>query len=329
MRFLSGDPKRTMGSVESKIKGLVKSFLTFHFPNELKNVFLFAIPRGGSTWVMELLQTQPGYKIENEPFDLRNKLVRDHTGISEWKELYNSGIEEKIKPYIELKCKGKLLSSTPPIFEPYHRLITHATIFKILHAFEDKINWFRDSFNGKVVFLIRHPIPVSISRGNCPRIDTFIESDYKNHFEKEHLQYAEKIIKNGSMLERVVLSWCFQNYVPLKMIEEDWAVISYEQLVLDPVPVVNYLCKKLNLQKPERIFKRLNIPSESTHLSDSKTQSILKSHDDENRKKYLIEKWRKKIAPEKEDKLMEILKIFNIDAYSSGSSLPDEKYWIH
>ena len=126
MRFLSGDPKRTMGTFEAKIKGFVKPLLTFHYPNDLKNIFLFGTPRGGSTWIMELLQTQPGYKIENEPFDLRNKLVRDYTGITEWSELYKHEAEEKIKPYIELKCRGKLplVQHTPGVGLHYlHRRI--------------------------------------------------------------------------------------------------------------------------------------------------------------------------------------------------------------
>jgi hypothetical protein len=46
--------------------------------------------------------------------------------------------------------------------------------------------------------------------------------------------FAERILQTGTELEVGVLSWCLQNMVPLRDASDDWAIIAYEQLVLDP-----------------------------------------------------------------------------------------------
>jgi len=292
-----------------------------------KNIFIFSTPRSGSTWLMELLATQPGYKYENEPLDIRIPFKRKYLGVDSWTELYNNSAKEKIYNFLELKCKGKL-HYTSQLHQPYFSPIVNAFIFKILHCCEDKINEIAANFNGEIIFLIRHPIPVSLSRKVHPRLNAFIESDFKLNFSEEQLIFSKRIIEEGSNLEKAMLSWCLQNYVPLKSMNKKWTLLTYEQMVLEPEVVINHLKNRLGLSHMERIEKRLSKPSGSTNQSNSATKEVLAGNEIKQRKEYLINKWKKEINSHETEILMEMMNVFGLDIYKGYDALPDKKYWI-
>jgi len=303
------------------------SLLMIYRDTGKKNIFIFSTPRSGSTWLMELLATQPRYKYENEPFDLRIPFIREKLGINDWTEMYNKSSEEKVYQYLEKKCKGKMHSSSP-LSQPFFSPIVNAFVFKILHCCEDRINEIAAKFNGEIIFLIRHPIPVSLSRKVLPRLNAFIESDYKKNLTKEQVIYSQRIIKEGSNIEQAMLSWCLQNYVPLKSMNENWILLTYEQMVIEPEVVINHLKNRLGLSHMERIEKRLSKPSGSTNQSNSATKEVLAGNEIEQRKEYLINKWKKEINSHETENLMEMLSVFGLDIYKDYDALPDKKYWI-
>lgn len=313
------------------LKRALKSVSTRYIPDGRPHIFLFSSPRSGSTWLMELIYTQPGFRWSNEPFNIRKDPIREHLNVNDWHELYDEGAEEKIRPYIEKITNGKL--GDPRIahtrhFSKDYRYLTHRVVFKILHAGEDRMNWFKETFNGRIVLLLRHPIPVSVSRENYPRLMTFINSDYRRFFTREQLDEAKKIAANGDKLQQGVLDWCLQNAVPLQHKTPDWAIVTYEQLVLEPSAVIQHLTEKLDFEHPEYIIKRLEIPSGSTTKSDAQTQSMLQNSQDANTKMWLVEKWRKKVTEEQERQVMSLLELFQIDVYKAGSALPKAPFWI-
>jgi hypothetical protein len=143
------------------------------------------------------------------------------------------------------------------------------------------------------------------------------------------------VIDSGTDMERAILDWCLQNSVALRRAGEDWTIVSYEQLVLDPEPVIETLSKRLALPEPKRMLEHLSRPSYSTKWSDDKTKKVLeeRSHvDDEGSDQklntWLVEKWREKVEPNEERRWMEILDVFELDLYKHGSALPAERFWI-
>ncbi len=54
-----------------RLKNAIKMCASIHIPDGRPNVFLLSLPRSGSTWVAELVATQPGFKWCLEPFNLR------------------------------------------------------------------------------------------------------------------------------------------------------------------------------------------------------------------------------------------------------------------
>lgn len=324
------DHKKTSG-IFKDIKRTISMLSTVHRPDGSPNIFLFSTPRSGSTWLMELIYTQPGFQWCREPFNIRKPAERKHLQMDAWADLYSTASQERIKRYIGGIASGKLRDKEfnyPRPLSRHYRLVTRRTIFKILHAGEDRINWFRDTFNGQIVFLIRHPIPVSLSRNVYPRLEAFVGSDYQRHFTAKQLAIARRLIADGTDFERGILDWCLQNSLPLRQATPDWVIVTYEQLLLDPERVIEYTAARLDLPYPERMMENLARPSGSTVKSDKSTQAILNQARNDDVNLQLVEKWRKRASIKDEKRAMELLGIFDIDAYQTGDLLPAQPLWI-
>jgi hypothetical protein len=57
-----------------RLQLLVKALTNVHRQGPLPNVFLFATPRSGSTWLMEIIASQPGFKYYDEPLNPRREM---------------------------------------------------------------------------------------------------------------------------------------------------------------------------------------------------------------------------------------------------------------
>jgi hypothetical protein len=234
--------------------------------------------------------------------------------------------EPKLRRYFDGFCNGRFhfMDPRPNLRRP--RLVTRRIVFKLLHCGEDRISWFRDTFNGRVVLLLRHPIPVTLSREVYPRLEAFLASDYKRHFTDDQLAYARRVADSGSKLERGVLDWCLQNAVPLAQVEPDWIVVTYEQLLLDPGPAIERFARELDLPDPDTMRRGLNTPSRTVNKSDRETARVLREPDSTRRTMWLLEKWRAKVSGDEEARAMAILHRFGIDAYAEGEVLPTGRF---
>jgi sulfotransferase family protein len=310
------------------IKRTLKSASNIHRPDGRPNVFLYSTPRSGSTWLMELIWSQPSFKTCNQPLYLDSPVVRKHLGISDWNELYSIDATAKLQSYFGRICDGRLGFTNPNPFRAPYRPVTHRIVFKEIHGCGDRINWLRDAFNARVVYLIRHPIAVTISSERWPTLPAFLTSDYRRHFSDDQLVNAERILTSGTELERGVLSWCLQNSVPLGAATDDWAIVSYEQLVLEPHPVIQELTAKLALPNPERMQDRLGVPSVNVQFKSTLETRRLLTVGDSDKRPYLVEKWRKKVSKREEARAMRILEIFGLDVYKDGDVLPAKRVWL-
>jgi len=316
-----------MGLSIGALKQRIKALSNVHLPGKSPNVFLFSMPRSGSTWLMELICSQPGFKYCNEPLDLREPLVAHHLGIDDWGGLYSPEATAKIERYFADLQRGKLGFLNPNPLGRHYRPITHRMVFKMIDGCEGRMNWFRDTFRGRVVYLLRHPIAVSVSREAYPTVAALLESEHQRHFTPRQLDLAHDVLRGGTDLERKMVSWCVQNRVALQEMDPHWAVVSYEQLVVDPVPVIRYLCGQLALPNPEAMMRGLEVPSLVKYKSDRETQRLLEQREADRRRE-LVEKWRKKVSHEEERAAMGLVDRFGIDFYRFGEVLPAERVWI-
>lgn len=310
------------------MKNPVKSLFNVHRPDGSPNVFVFTMPRSGSTWLMELIGTQPGFKTCSEPLNIRLPLVRKYLGATSWSDLHDPELTPRMEEYFRAHIEGRLHFLDPiPTRSNVYRFFSRRIVFKIVHGGEERIGWFRDTFNGRIVYLLRHPIAVSLSRKQSPRLDAYRRSKYRRYFTSDELRLADRIIERGTKIERGVLSWCFEHAVPLRQRSTDWIVLTYEQLVLEPEPVVDLLVTTLELPDRERMVRALPRASNVKGKSDAATQALLE-HEDEASRRKLVTKWRSHVGTREESKCMELLEAFGIHAYRAGDDLPAKNYWI-
>ncbi|MEZ4774710.1 MAG: sulfotransferase domain-containing protein [Bacteroidia bacterium] len=315
------------------VKQFIKHRSTFHTPGQEKNVFLFSTPRSGSTWLTEIIAAQPGFKMVKEPFNLRNPVVAEHLGLNSWEDMFSITSRDKIYQYVQSFLKGKdndLRWKRPAPFSDLWHLRTDRIIFKILFSGEDFIGWFQEKFDGQIVYLLRHPIPVSFSRSKSPRLASFLQSDFRNNLSDEEYGYGMNILNNGNDYEKAVLDWTLQNLMPLRQMRNDWLFISYEQLVLEPEKMVSHMVSKLGFKDPDQMLSRINKASASSHKSAKESQDVLLDPEQiKNSRRWLVEKWKSKISPENEKRTFEILEAFGVDHYQYGDFEMNTKYQIH
>ena len=309
------------------LKHVVKSMSNLHRADGRPNVFLFSTPRSGSTWLMELIWTQPGFKYCNQPLSLFNPLVRKHLGTDRWEALYEAEFTPTLERYFRSICEGRVRFGNPNPLRGHYRPVTHRIVFKEIHGCADRINWFRDTFNARIGYLIRHPIAVAISSDEFPLLDAFLGTGYRDHFSREQLAFAAGIVSSGTHLERGVLSWCLQNSIPLREASADWAVVTYEQLVVDPGPVIDELALKLELPAPNRIREALTVPSVNVKIKSSEETQHLLYETSAERRPDLVDKWRRKVDAEEAARAMQILGVFDLDVYTTDV-FPADWAWI-
>jgi hypothetical protein len=307
---------------------VIKPATTIHRKGAGPDVLLFATPRGGSTWLMELIWSQPGFRACSEPLDLRNPLVRHYLGIDSWSRLYSRGAGEKLGSYFDRLASGRLrIVDSLPVRAKHYRPFSDRTVFKVLHGAEDRIDELASRLGSSVVLLLRHPIPVTLSRRALPRLRAFVESDYHRHFDADQLRLAGEIIEGGTDLERGVVDWCFQNAVPLRQLRPEWVVVTYEQLVMQPEVALAELSRRLGLTAPGRMLERVGEASAVTRKSNRATRLLLRQGDDESRVR-LLDKWREKVTLQEANSAMRILEAFEIDVYRPDSLFPASEYLI-
>jgi hypothetical protein len=173
--------------------------------------------------------------------------------------------------------------------------------------------------------LVRHPVPVSLSRKVFPICDDFLQSDYQSEFTQSQNTLASRVIQHGTHLEKGVLAWCLQFEPFLRGADEKRIsrLISYERCVAETETAISSIEAILKEPFPENIKTRALAPSRVLSKSDSKTQSVLKSKAVGNaRVQHLIARWQEQISDMDKSATQAILDTFKIDLYSACSPLP-------
>jgi hypothetical protein len=203
-------------------------------------------------------------------------------------------------------------------------LISRRIVVKDLRC-HDLMNWFEQRFGFQIIYLVRHPVPTSLSRKSYARLPLFLgNDDYCERFLTPRLRsYANSILENGSDLEKKVLDWCLQNLPPLKFLDRsNWICLHYEDLVLDPTVPIDRLASTLGLAHKDRMLRQARVASRSAFQSDAETRSFLTKGSSGPDRLYLINRWRSRISSDQEKRLRELLVRFDIGLYDPAAELP-------
>ena len=187
------------------------------------------------------------------------------------------------------------------------------------------MNWFEQEFKGQIVYLLRHPIPTSLSRKRYSILPLYLKNDTycKRYLNDSILKYCAALIESRSEFQKKILDWCLQNLAPLKYLDKsNWLILYYEDMVMNPGVTLDTLIQRLQLTGKNQRLKQYNRASVSTTQSDLDTQKFLAKDEPLNDRTYLISKWRSKITEEEEAQAFDILNKFGINIYQFGYDMP-------
>lgn len=315
-------------TVPDSVKYALKAVSNVHRQGSQPNIFLFATPRGGSTWMMEIISSQPGMKYYDEPFNLR----RDNVARTGLFPDYNSLMPEQtsaaeITDYLNALRDGRYPHMNPPPFRSGHRFFTDRIVFKI-HELEHLIGDIAHGCRGQIVYLLRHPIPTTLSRKVFPRLDLFMASPYYDRLIEDaaRLKEIKRIGRTGSHLQRGTVSWCYENVVPLRRPDFDGLFVAYEEMTLNPVRSCDLLLAFLHFRDREAMLGAFGRASSNIAMSPKETQSMMKDSDAQRRRHYLVTKWQAQVSPADAADVTAIMTLFGLDAYSGEAALPHPRY---
>lgn len=316
-------------SLSDKIRSL-KGLTNIHRPGDKPDILIMSTPRSGSTLLLEMFMSQPGMKCCDEPLDLRRSFVPAASQFSEWHDLLpHPEREQKLHNYFTRIRQNRIPFLNVNPANKNWRPFSDRIVFKILHGGEDLFEWFVKSLNVKIVYLLRHPIAVSLSREEFPRLQSLSQHQQRRSaLSIVQKKMADKIADSGSKLERGVLCWCLTNMLALQDRKIPGCLtVTYEELVLNPQPCIDHLALHFDLDAPERMWDVVGSPSGTVRKSDGETQAYFKNASCSN-KAWLVEKWKKRVSKDELNRAITILDAFEIDVYPKCQPLPHAKYLL-
>jgi len=310
------------------------SWTSCYQKNNQKPIFICTSARSGSTWLMQMIAAAEGLRYVDQPLDIRNHHTKKYDLESSWKFLYNSNTnEEALREYIQDLIEGKITLQFPHQFwlDGYD-IVSNRLVFKILFGLP-LLDWLKKNFNAHLIYLIRHPIPTALSRYKYDWPMSYVNQLIQNNenldiFTKSIKSFSQRILKNGSELEKYTLQWCVENYFPLKHIDEqDWLKITYEELVLNTEKLVELMIKELDLKQNDydRMTQMVTKKAKSP-MTHEKTEEFLKTASKEDDRSYLIKKWEDEVTEKQEDDIFDILEKFELNIYEKGKFLPTSEH---
>ncbi len=314
-----------------RIKNAIKSILLIlhrHKKSE-PDIFIFTLPRAGSTLLTEILNTDSHSKTASESFSLNKdnmQVLRKYFDEEFLAERYvdiSGDNLQQIYNYYEALAEGKHWSSYywSDFFSQDHRFNTTRTIFKthkVSYYFDDLMQHFVNDYG---LYLLRHPVSHALSRirkGWTSYINLYAESKkIREILPKEAKLKIEQLTKAGTELEKFIVSWCLENYVFIRSYQEgnlpsNVFPVFYEDLVVAPEKTIMDICDKVKVKYNKKMLNILDVPSSGIVHSTSKTgEQIIAGNRD-----YLVNRWSKEIDSNSKIQIKEILDSFGIKLYS-------------
>lgn len=293
-----------------------------------ESIVIFSEARGGSTWLMEILNALPNNCINWEPLHVAKGVVP---------KKYKFGSRPFIPHEEENKLYSKLFKEILSFSRSTKWSRKHLSILKILKSKFVITKFVRANllipyifenyeFEKPPIFLIRHPIDTCLSA-----INTFVNKRWvcanddipdiiNNNRYKENIHFLSKL---ETRLEISIANWCLNNVPTLNNSDvlNKMTVVFYYDLILDPETQIQYISNNLGLSKKNRDnllsvdYKKPSFSSVPGKLESNPTNQINKNFN------YLssIEK----------DKIQMIFDYFDFKLFDAYSPEPNKQFLLN
>lgn len=312
-------------SIKDKIKAGLGRIAIYRLSK--KPIFIFSNRRGGSTLLMDMIYSQPGIDYISEPLNFWRYHPHyqrlPHPYLSKFISLETSEEKLLLRYFKDLLAGHCRLRNQWNIFNWDYSFHVNRLVVKLLSG-KALIDWFFNNFDIEIIYLIRHPIPVSLSIIKCGwgnTADAFLENNYfrKSFLDGDKEVFCRDILTSGSSLERYVLEWCLENLYPLSVYRQrPWLILTYEELVLRPHQLSELICSRFDLPNPKRMYETVLRP---TKTSWRESRNSIRMEGPGQR----AIQWSTQVDKRELNQIKNIFHVFELKAYSAYNPFPSDE----
>ncbi len=279
------------------------------------SIFIFSEPRGGSTWLMEIISNIPNTATIFEPFHSHYGALEAYT----WGEHFYPGSNwEAGKKGIDQILLANKLDSYQLERAPWYKLLNAKQyIFKCVMG-TSILPWIAEEykFRYKPLYILRHPLSVASSTlENLYKRDTVLNIDHKwipsGYNQELYKKHKDLFAEEAPMMDKLLGRWCINNHYNLTQEKNNWIQIYYEDLLLFPTKTLNFIFDQWDIEPPDEIWTQINKPSSSDFKKD------FRANKDEQ-----LSKWIRSYSSAEINHFQSILDRFGINIYRMDSPLP-------
>ena len=291
-------------------------------------------PRGGSTWITEVVSQVPRTSVLWEPLNLRHVPYFRRLGFP-WGDPRSTTSGEypltsplaqhipegaswpEAERAFEALFRGKVLNGWIGFMaSPVELLRAERLLIKFCHA-NALLPWLTRTFDlaHAPVYLVRHPFAVVASQlrhGNWRyAYDGFPIP--QGRYAERYAEHAAFLSELKTRAEIQTAAWCFSNLVPLRSAQNDraWITVYYEHLLRRPKEEVERIFGRWGRPLPEAALEKLREPSASTKEATFQ-ESIEKQ----------LAKWRTSFTADELARMEAVLDHFEVAHYRADSPFP-------
>ena len=279
--------------------------------NPLGNFIICSDPRGGSTWLTELLEPLLAVPVLWEPLHIEKVPEFKRLNFSWRQHIAEDQVWEDANLAFERLFKGKLLNDWITSQTSFYKLlVSDRALIKFCRA-NALLPWMTRNFNFryKPIYLIRHPFAVVSSQlkqgGWDYEFTGFVIPD--SPFNKLYLEHSKFLKSLRTKEEALTALWCISNQVSLcsDRNNNSWITINYECLVDDTQATL------------ERVFREWGMQIEVSKLNFAKASKTTVGSSPLSGSAQ-IEYWRKGLNSDQVKRMTDVLQYFHVSVYSSN-----------
>ncbi len=295
--------------VKKEVNKVLQCICTCKAKNyNIKNtIVITASPRGGSTWLAEILNTLPGYSILWEPLALNEVPEARKIGFH-WRTYVPPGTNwREAEGFLRKILTGQFLTrQTTQTCKLSELISAKAWIVKFCRA-NMFLKWMTERFSTRTpILLIRHPCAVVASQMRHGRWITVSSPRIDPRFIEDYPEFEPILSKLKTWEEALSGIWCLEYFATLSIPKpHPWLLVTYEKLVRDGEAEIDKIFKTLGFETPKAAKEHLRIPSFTT-----KEGSPILSRGDQ------LSGWKKYLNKKQIKRILDVVYAFGLDFYT-------------
>jgi hypothetical protein len=287
--------------------------------------------RSGTTWVGHTIAKSPSIRYVHEPFNISSPMCFCGTKFDYWYYYIPLGTKGQLYSHIKHtigSVKNKYLAMNhireamrTKRVRPLSNYLSG--FFKTRSLVKDPLalfssEWLADSFDMRVIVLIRHPAAV---------VNSYLQLNWSHpfsHFIHQPLLLSDLLypyegdIENYAsntydIIDQISLLWKLQYYVirDFQQIHKDWIFVRHEDLSRDSITGFDNIYDQLGLKYCEKI--RRSVEENSNHRYTAKSED---PYSIQRNSSQVVRKWKTMLKPVDIERIRRQVEEVSCDFYS-------------